>query len=313
MFFVLGVLVATLVALMVLPAIWHRAVRLTTRRIEAAVPTSIFEIHADKDLQRASFALNQRRLELQIEALRDQLMREARTLEEHRLAAVNLGHQLAARTEENTVLLAERNDLAGRLAETQRTLEERIAALAEASVALAARDAEIQEMRTVLAETRRSLSAQENSATSLRASLMEREAQLAQALSEAAAHKQAEAAALQALEAERSGTVLELETLRLRLTAAQAAAQAATERAEALAQSRASAQDLSLVRQRLAEIADRIAAAGSTSAGSAVSAQMPTAPTDTAQHAAGNAASGAGELEAPVEAPKETARHANAS
>ena len=309
MFFVLGVLVATLVALMVLPAIWHRAVRLTTRRIEAAVPSSIFEIHADKDLQRAGFALNQRRLELQIEALRDQIMREARTLEEHRLAAVNLGHQLAARTQDNAVLQAERDDLAARLAQTQHTLEERVAALAEASVALAARDAELQEMRTVLADTRRSLSAQETSATSLSAALMEREAQLAQAFSEVSAHKHAAADALQVLEAERSGTGLELETLRLRLTAAQAAAQAATERAEALAQSGASAQDLSLVRQRLTEIADRIAAAGSTSTGPGALDQVPSAPIDPAKHAGRNGDGASREVEAPVETP----RHATAS
>lgn len=309
MFFVLGVLVATLVALMVLPAIWHRAVRLTTRRIEAAVPSSIFEIHADKDLQRASFALNQRRLELQIETLRDQLMREARTLEEHRLAAVDLGHQLAARTQDNAALQAEREDLAAHLAETQRTLEERIAALAEASVALAARDAELQEMRIVLTDTRRSLSAQETSATSLRAALMEREAQLAHALSEASAHKHTAADALQVLEAERSGTVLELETLRLRLTAAQAAAQAATERAEAVAQSGASAQDLSLLRQRLTEIADRIAAAGSTSAGPGALDQVPSAPIDPAKHAERDGDGASRQVEAPVETP----RHATAS
>ena len=38
MYFVLGLLVAGLAALIVLPAVWRRAVRLTKKRIEAARP-----------------------------------------------------------------------------------------------------------------------------------------------------------------------------------------------------------------------------------------------------------------------------------
>lgn len=263
MFFVLGVLVATLVALMVLPAIWHRAVRLTTRRIEAAVPTSIFEIHADKDLQRASFALNQRRLEIQIEALREQIMREARTLEEHRLEAVRLGNQLAARTGELAAVTTECDSLSLRLADTERTLEERISALAEATVALAARDAELQETASTLSNVRRALSAQEEQAVGLRASLVERETELAQAMSEAERHTRTLADIRQAADAEKSDAAMRLAALAQKLAAAEAATEAANARLNDLAQSGASAEDLSLVRERLADIAARIAAAGS--------------------------------------------------
>ena len=262
MFFVLGVLVATLVALMVLPAIWHRAVRLTTRRIEAAVPTSIFEIHADKDLQRAGFALNQRRLEIQIETLRDQLMQDARTLEEHRLKAVELGHTLASREVNIAALQDERDALSARLLETQRTLEERVAALADTAVALATREAEQQQMKATLAELRQSLATEEERTTSLSAVLVSREAEMARLSAQLQAQEQAAAEARQAFEAANSEARTQLEAARHKLLAAEA--QAAAAPSHEAAQAGARDEDLALVRERLIEIASRIAA-GATS------------------------------------------------
>ena len=55
MFSALGFLAASLIALVLLSAVWHRAVRLTTRRIEGAIPVSMAEIQADKDQLRAEF------------------------------------------------------------------------------------------------------------------------------------------------------------------------------------------------------------------------------------------------------------------
>lgn len=73
MYFALGVLVAGLVALVMLPAVWKRAVRLTKRRIEAATPITMAEFRADKDQLRAEFALSTRRLEMNVETLRKRL------------------------------------------------------------------------------------------------------------------------------------------------------------------------------------------------------------------------------------------------
>lgn len=73
MYFALGLLVASLVALAVLPAVWRRAVRLTKKRIEAATPITMAEFRADKDQLRAEFALSTRRLEMNVEALRRRL------------------------------------------------------------------------------------------------------------------------------------------------------------------------------------------------------------------------------------------------
>ena len=73
MYFALGLLVAGLLALIVMPAVWQRAVRLTKRRIEAATPITMAEFRADKDQLRAEFALSTRRLEMNVETLRKRL------------------------------------------------------------------------------------------------------------------------------------------------------------------------------------------------------------------------------------------------
>lgn len=73
MYFALGALAAALIALIILPAVWKRAVRLTKRRIEAATPVTMAEFRADKDHLRAEFALSTRRLEMTVETLRARL------------------------------------------------------------------------------------------------------------------------------------------------------------------------------------------------------------------------------------------------
>ncbi|VAW18615.1 Chromosome segregation ATPases [hydrothermal vent metagenome] len=73
MYFVLGFIACALLALMIMPAIWRRATRLTKKRIEAATPLTMSEFRADKDQLRAEFALSTRRLEMNVENLRKRL------------------------------------------------------------------------------------------------------------------------------------------------------------------------------------------------------------------------------------------------
>ena len=101
LFFALGFLCAGFLALMVAPAIWRRAVRLTRKRIEASVPLSLDEIQADKDRLRAEFAMSTRRLEMSVKEFREkasvQIVEIGRGREELR--------QLAAeRDDQNRVL-----------------------------------------------------------------------------------------------------------------------------------------------------------------------------------------------------------------
>src|SRR5262249_52758512 len=53
------------------PLVHARAVRLTLKRVENSIPQSMAEIQADKDLLRAEFAMQARRLEIDVEQLRD--------------------------------------------------------------------------------------------------------------------------------------------------------------------------------------------------------------------------------------------------
>jgi chromosome segregation ATPase len=70
MYLAIGFLISMLCGLMILPLVHNRAVRLTTRRIEAATPLSMAEIQADKDQLRAEFAMSARRLELNVDQLK---------------------------------------------------------------------------------------------------------------------------------------------------------------------------------------------------------------------------------------------------
>jgi chromosome segregation ATPase len=68
MIFALGFLVAGLLALAILPAIWRRAVRLSGRRLEMLMPLSMSEIVAQQDQLRAQFAVKEREFEQRAEA-----------------------------------------------------------------------------------------------------------------------------------------------------------------------------------------------------------------------------------------------------
>jgi predicted nucleic acid-binding Zn-ribbon protein len=111
MFFALGVLVAGLLGLMILPALWRRAVRLSTRRLEMQTPLSMDEVLADRDLLRAEFAVAERRLEERLAHERDARARERADLGRKTAALITQGEALAA-------LRSEHLQIHARLAET---------------------------------------------------------------------------------------------------------------------------------------------------------------------------------------------------
>jgi chromosome segregation ATPase len=141
MYFALGLLVAGLVALVIMPAVWKRAVRLTKRRIEAATPITMAEFRADKDQLRAEFALSTRRLEMNVEALRKRLAEQLSDVNQKRtdlgaLRAERENHlavvrELEAREVELRARILELEkdgaDLANRLRKRDRELETRAA------------------------------------------------------------------------------------------------------------------------------------------------------------------------------------------
>lgn len=128
MYFVLGFLGAGLLALMIMPSIWRRAVRLTKKRIEAATPMTMSEFRADKDQLRAEFALSTRRLEMNVETLRKRL---ADQLSEVNRKRAEQSH-LKSERDEQLVIVRE-------LEERESTLRRRILELEKEGTDLAQR------------------------------------------------------------------------------------------------------------------------------------------------------------------------------
>ncbi len=78
----LGFLSAVLLGLLIAPAVWRRAVRLTTRRLKEQLPLSDAEIRADKDRLRAEYAIRVHKLEMKVE--QSNLQRARDTIEINR-------------------------------------------------------------------------------------------------------------------------------------------------------------------------------------------------------------------------------------
>ncbi|MGK2921471.1 MAG: hypothetical protein ACSLE4_01565 [Methyloceanibacter sp.] len=76
MFAALGFFLGCLLALMLAPPLWNRAVKLTTRKLEATMPMSLADIQADKDQQRAEFAIELRKVEVALEKSKEKAARE---------------------------------------------------------------------------------------------------------------------------------------------------------------------------------------------------------------------------------------------
>ena len=70
MLIALGFLAAVLLGLLIAPALWRRAVRLTTRRIKTTMPLSEMEIEADRDRIRAEYAIKMHKLEMLVEQVK---------------------------------------------------------------------------------------------------------------------------------------------------------------------------------------------------------------------------------------------------
>lgn len=114
MYFGMGFLIAALGGLAVVPLVHGRAVRLTTRRLGSAIPLSMAEIQADRDLLRAEFALSTRRLEAELDKLKVRSANERAELGRKSNAVNRLTVELTALRDQLGSLeetLAERSDV----------------------------------------------------------------------------------------------------------------------------------------------------------------------------------------------------------
>ncbi|MCS0504414.1 hypothetical protein [Ancylobacter mangrovi] len=139
MYAAIGFLTATLLALLVLPAVWRRAVRLTRRRVENAIPVTLAEIQADKDEQRAEFAVETRRLELEVDR--------------HQARAAELFADVTRRDEELRARKASLDEALAGLQDLQSRHDSLTRKDVETSESLALRERELEETRARLAAT----------------------------------------------------------------------------------------------------------------------------------------------------------------
>ena len=152
MFLGLGFLTASLLALAILPLVHRRAVRLTTRRIEATSPLSIAEIQADKDQLRAEFAMSARRLEMSVEQLRSKTTGQMADLGRKTAAINTMKAEAAEKAAAILALEAREKALTDQLRTTEQTLVEKTAGLNAAERTIAQKDAELGKVGADLSE-----------------------------------------------------------------------------------------------------------------------------------------------------------------
>jgi chromosome segregation ATPase len=133
----LGFLAASVLALLTIPLIHARAVRLTIRRLEAATPLSMAEIQADKDQLRAEFAMSTRRLEISVEQLKAKTTSQLAELGKKTDIINRLKRELGEQT--TSILAVEARDqaLKPQIGATEEELPAKTNALYEAERALA--------------------------------------------------------------------------------------------------------------------------------------------------------------------------------
>jgi chromosome segregation ATPase len=179
MIFALGFLVACVIALAAAPAYWHRAIRLSTRRLELQLPVSLQEIQAGRDLLRAEFAVKYRRLEQKVAELN----------ERHAADMAELGRSasIISRQNINLHMLSEQGS-EGReeLSELRRALMETSAELAAAAKEsydtggqIARKDAKIGELETDLKKSQEIAAEQRDAIGTLEANVARQDEALA--------------------------------------------------------------------------------------------------------------------------------------
>jgi chromosome segregation ATPase len=132
MYVAIGFLVACMLIIGIIPVVHARAVRLTTRRLEAVTPMSMAEIQADKDQLRAEFAMSTRRLEMSVDQMKSKTTSQLAELGKKSEAIGRIKLELGEKTAALFALEAKEQQLTDDLRETQRQRDETAAALQEA-------------------------------------------------------------------------------------------------------------------------------------------------------------------------------------
>jgi chromosome segregation ATPase len=152
MYFGIGFLVAALLGLLFVPLVHNRAVRLTMKRLEAATPLSITEIRADKDQLRAEFAMSTRRLEINVDQMKNKTTTQLAEIGKKSDAINQLRKELGDKT--TTIFTLESRDktLRDQLRATEEEFELKSSSLREAERTLSDKEAELAKLLGELGE-----------------------------------------------------------------------------------------------------------------------------------------------------------------
>ena len=143
MFFAGGFLVASLIALVLIPSVHHRAIRLTERRLADAIPVSMAEFQADKDNLRAEFAMTARRMEMNIEQLKARATAQLADIAKKTEAINRLKTELADKTTITDDLDAKTKALAAKMQDIQQEYEGKAAAIEASQRAISTKEADL--------------------------------------------------------------------------------------------------------------------------------------------------------------------------
>jgi len=160
MYLAIGFLLSMLCGLAIVPLVHNRAVRLTTRRLEAATPLSMAEIQADKDQLRAEFAMSARRLEMSVDQLKNKTTSQLAELGKKSDAINRMKIELGEKNATIFALEAREKAVKEQLRATEEEFNAKTAALREAEIALTDKQAELAKInselsdRSMMAETR---------------------------------------------------------------------------------------------------------------------------------------------------------------
>jgi chromosome segregation ATPase len=152
MYLGIGFLLAALLGLLFSMLVHQRAVRLTTRRLEAATPLSMAEIQADKDQLRAEFAMSARRLEMSVNQLKAKTTTQLAELGKKSDAINRLKIELTEKTA--TLASQESRDKAARdkMRATEEEVSNKTLSLQTAEQELAEKKAEIAKLSNELSD-----------------------------------------------------------------------------------------------------------------------------------------------------------------
>ena len=152
MYLAIGFLLSMLCGLAIVPLVHNRAVRLTTRRLEAATPLSMAEIQADKDQLRAEFAMSARRLEMSVDQLKNKTTSQLAELGKKSDAINRMKIELGEKNATIFALEAREKAVKEQLRATEEEFNAKTASLREAEIALADKQAELAKINSELSD-----------------------------------------------------------------------------------------------------------------------------------------------------------------